>query len=211
VTRHRESVSALVSRARAHWVLEVADAAFAEQGYHATPMDEIAERAGVSKPSLYRLFGSKALLYAACIERAGEELVTRLSEARSGRSPEDILSAEIAAYFDFVAERRDSWRVLQREGQALDGPVADAVSQLRARLISMLAEFLAAQRSASGLQALPEGTFERAALAIVGACESLAAGRTEHPAVPSGQLATELLAIIAPGIARLTARQAPGT
>ncbi len=57
-------------------MLQVAGRIFAERGYHGTSMDDIAAEADISKPLLYRYFGSKDGLYIALIERAGQHLLT---------------------------------------------------------------------------------------------------------------------------------------
>ncbi|TMK38605.1 MAG: helix-turn-helix transcriptional regulator [Actinobacteria bacterium] len=51
-------------------MLDVADAVFAERGYHGASMDDIARRVGVTKPMLYNYFGSKQGLYLAGVQRA---------------------------------------------------------------------------------------------------------------------------------------------
>ncbi len=62
-------------------MLTVAEEIFAEQGYLATSMDEIAERCGVSKPMLYEYFGSKEGLLIGCIHRARAELREKTAQA----------------------------------------------------------------------------------------------------------------------------------
>ena len=54
--------------ARRTQLLEAAQAAFVESGYHAAAMDDIAERAGVSKPVLYQHFPGKLELYLALLD-----------------------------------------------------------------------------------------------------------------------------------------------
>src|ERR1700740_1174744 len=54
---------------------------FVDRGYHAAGMDEIAERAGVSKPVLYQHFSSKLELYLAVLNRHVENLVSGVRQA----------------------------------------------------------------------------------------------------------------------------------
>jgi AcrR family transcriptional regulator len=56
-------------------MLEVAHALFAERGYAAVTMDDVAAAAGITKPLLYNYFGNKERLYLACMEPAGEALL----------------------------------------------------------------------------------------------------------------------------------------
>ena len=62
-------------------MLAVAGEVFAERGFHAASMDEIAERADISKPMLYAYFGSKEGLYSAYMERVGGELLAAMDAA----------------------------------------------------------------------------------------------------------------------------------
>ena len=55
--------------ARRKQLLEAAQEVFVAQGYHAAAMDDIAERAGVSKPVLYQHFPGKLDLYLALLDR----------------------------------------------------------------------------------------------------------------------------------------------
>ena len=59
-------------------MLEAAGEAFATHGFHGSSMDEIAAAAGITKPMLYRYFGSKEGLYAAYLRRTGRELIERV-------------------------------------------------------------------------------------------------------------------------------------
>ena len=56
-------------------LLSSASAVFVDRGYHAAGMDEIADRAGVSKPVLYQHFPGKLELYLALVDEAGEQIV----------------------------------------------------------------------------------------------------------------------------------------
>ena len=66
---------------RMEQTLLAAHALFAERGYAAVTMDEIAAAVGVTKPLLYNYFGNKERLYIACMERAGDALTATVAEA----------------------------------------------------------------------------------------------------------------------------------
>ena len=77
---------------RMEQTLLAAHALFAEQGYAAVTMDEIAAAVGVTKPLLYNYFGNKERLYIACMERAGDALTATVAEAvADSASPGDAL------------------------------------------------------------------------------------------------------------------------
>src|SRR6476620_10892167 len=85
-------------------LLDAAQAVFVQSGYHAAAMDEIAERAGVSKPVLYQHFPGKLDLYLALLDThcdTLEQLVRRALGATDGDN-EARVRATVAAYFDFV-------------------------------------------------------------------------------------------------------------
>ena len=90
--------------ARRAQLLDAARDVFAAQGYHAAAMDDIAERAGVSKPVLYQHFPGKLELYQALLTTYADELVGQVEAALSATAEnEERVQAAVAAYFDFVA------------------------------------------------------------------------------------------------------------
>ena len=109
---------------RERQMMAVAEEVFAERGYVATSMDEIAERVGVSKPMLYEYFGSKEGLLVACIRQArGELLRSPPQAALAADGPEDMLRNGLMAFFRFIREHRRSWALLRNEA-AVVGPSA---------------------------------------------------------------------------------------
>jgi AcrR family transcriptional regulator len=95
--------SRLPRQARRKQLLSAAQAVFVAQGYHAAAMDDIAERAGVSKPVLYQHFPSKLELYLALLDQHAEALVARVHEAlESTTDNHRRVEASVQAYFDFV-------------------------------------------------------------------------------------------------------------
>src|SRR5436305_6228001 len=114
---------------RERQVLDVAHARFAAHGYGAVTMDDVAADAGVTKPLLYAYFGNKERLYLACMERAGDALFATVGAAVSeAASPADALRRGLHAFFAFVAEDRDAWRVLFDETLPAGGEIAQAVA-----------------------------------------------------------------------------------
>jgi AcrR family transcriptional regulator len=180
--------------ARERLILNVAGQVFARSGYHAAPMDEIADLAGVSKPMLYAYFGSKEGLYIAYINRTGRELLDRMVGA-SGREDPPVarLSKRVAEFFAFVEEHRDGWTVLF-SAVTSSRPLEDEVAQLRRQIAEAVRRWLeAAQPSRAGSL----GTAgEAIAHAIVGAGESLANWWLEHPDVPREQVTAWFVGIV---------------
>lgn len=99
--------------ARRKQLLEAAREVFVAHGYHAAAMDEIAERAGVSKPVLYQHFPGKFDLYLALIEEHTAELVSRVRDAlRSTSDNKQRVPAAFGAYFDFVEHEGEAFRLV---------------------------------------------------------------------------------------------------
>jgi AcrR family transcriptional regulator len=129
----------LTRSARRAQLLVAARDVFAAQGYHAAAMDDIAERAGVSKPVLYQHFPGKLELYQALLTTYADELVAQVGAALSTTSDnEERVQAAVAAYFDFVAGEGKAYRLIF--GSDLRGEAAGAVEGALNRCIETVAE-----------------------------------------------------------------------
>jgi AcrR family transcriptional regulator len=99
--------------ARRKQLLHAARETFVAQGYHAAAMDDIAERAGVSKPVLYQHFPGKFELYLALIDEHTAELVDRVRGAlRSTTDNKQRVEATLTAFFDFVEHEGEAFRLV---------------------------------------------------------------------------------------------------
>src|SRR6201996_6383411 len=99
--------------ARRKQLLAAAQEVFVANGYHAAAMDDIAERAGVSKPVLYQHFPSKLELYVALLDQNTGELNRRVREALASTTDNhDRVEACIRAYFDFVDDPGGAYRLV---------------------------------------------------------------------------------------------------
>ncbi|ADB48630.1 transcriptional regulator, TetR family [Conexibacter woesei DSM 14684] len=193
-------------------ILDIAHARFAERGYAAVTMDEVASAAGVTKPLLYAYFGNKERLYRACMERAGEAMLATVVEAiRAAEGPTEALRDGLRAFFAFVDGDRDAWRVLFDETHPVGGELARSVADYRQRLVGLVAE--------TQLALVPEHNRERAATevealshALLGASEALARWWLRTGAMPPADAAELLVATVEPGLqARAALRFIPPT
>jgi AcrR family transcriptional regulator len=99
--------------ARRAQLLAAAQDVFAANGYHAAAMDEIAERAGVSKPVLYQHFPGKLELYMALLDTHVDELISRVADAMESTSDnKQRVRAAVGAYFDFVDGDSQAYRLV---------------------------------------------------------------------------------------------------
>ena len=168
---------------RERLMLRAAGEAFATHGFHGSSMDEIARAAGITKPMLYRYFGSKEGLYAAYLQMTGRELVDKVRAPDTrGESPQVRLRAGLRAFLGYVKEHRAGWTVLHGETTSpTDAQVAREVAELRGRIIVMLTTLF---------------DDEAFAHAFTGAAESLATWWVNQPQ-PSIDEGTEILMRIA--------------
>jgi AcrR family transcriptional regulator len=120
----------LPRNARRAQLLAAAQDIFAANGYHAAAMDEIAERAGVSKPVLYQHFPGKLELYLALLEMHVDELIRRVTEAMASTSDNKVrVRNAVGAYFDFVDGESQAFRLVFESDLRGEPVVQDAVER----------------------------------------------------------------------------------
>src|SRR6195256_5054785 len=99
--------------ARRKQLLEAAQEVFVAQGYHAAAMDDIAERAGVSKPVLYQHFPGKLDLYLALLDQHCEALLQAVRTALASTSDnKQRVAATMDAYFAYVEDEGGAFRLV---------------------------------------------------------------------------------------------------
>jgi AcrR family transcriptional regulator len=185
---------------RMRQTLSVAHDLFAERGYAAVTMDEVAAAVGVTKPLLYNYFGNKERLYIACMEKAGEGLFAMIGQAvSSAGGPGEALNAGIRAFFDFLDADRAAWAVLFDETSAHVGEVAARVADYRGRILNMVATSLLAQLPARRREAA-RVEVEALSAALLGAAEALARWWLAGEAVSAAQAAELLITTVEPGL-----------
>jgi AcrR family transcriptional regulator len=94
-------------------LLLVARAIFAEKGFQATTMDDIAKEAGFTKPILYQYFESKTELYREIVNQTAQKLMTSLQTAVAEvESPRAKIEVAFRVYFEMVVSETDAFRIL---------------------------------------------------------------------------------------------------
>ena len=111
----REGGQRLSGAARRAQLIEIGRAVFAERGYEACSVEEIAERAKVSKPIVYEHFGGKEGLYAVVVDREIEQIVGRITGAITAGSPRERLEQAVMAYLSYVSECPEGFAILLRD------------------------------------------------------------------------------------------------
>ena len=92
---------------------------FAERGFDATSIEEVASRAKVSKPVVYEHFGGKEGLYAVVVDREVRALLDRITTALTAGHPRELLEQAALALLDYIEQETDGFRVLVRESPML--------------------------------------------------------------------------------------------
>ena len=102
---------------------------FAERGFDATSIEEVAARAKVSKPVVYEHFGGKEGLYAVVVDREVRSLLDRITNALTAGHPRELLEQAALALLDYIEQETDGFRVLVRESPSMS-PTGNFVSVL---------------------------------------------------------------------------------
>ena len=98
---------------RREQLIIAASEVFVDRGYHAAGMDEIADRAGVSKPVLYQHFSSKLELYLAVLQRHVDNLVSGVRQALRTTTDNRLrLRSAVQAFFDFIEHDSQGYRLI---------------------------------------------------------------------------------------------------
>ncbi|MGL5928960.1 MAG: TetR/AcrR family transcriptional regulator [Dermatophilaceae bacterium] len=141
-------------------LLESAQAVFVQCGYHAAAMDEIADRAGVSKPVLYQHFPGKLDLYLALLDRHCDtlEALVRDALAGGGDDNEARVRRAVAAYFDFVTREGAAFRMVFESDLTGVPQVRSRLDDVELNCAEMIAEVIAADTGVDDERALMLGS-----------------------------------------------------
>ena len=186
-------------------ILDAAMKVFADRGYHASSIDEIAREAGVSKAMIYEHFASKQALWASLLDTQAAEIFRRLAAGAATAQPGEVrLRAGVDAFLTFVEERRGAWRMLFRE--AADPEVAAFLDRVRGQVAGVVAALIAAEPAASpGDRADRRQAIEMLAEQLVGAVQALANWWADHQEVPRAQLVDAVMDFAWIGLERMRA------
>lgn len=146
--------------ARRAQLLEAAQGAFVESGYYAAAMDDIAERAGVSKPVLYQHFPGKLELYVALLDAQCSTLEQLVKDAldQPHASNRDKVEATVTAYFDFVTREDAAFRLIFESDLTSVPQVRSRIEDLSMACSEAIAEVITADSGLDAERALLIGT-----------------------------------------------------
>jgi AcrR family transcriptional regulator len=130
--RASETKVRMSGQERREQLLNVGRKLFAEKGFEAVSVEEIASTAKVSKPVVYEHFGGKEGLYAVLVDREMNYLLNSFERALNGSNPRLLLEQAGMALFDYIDEYPDGFRILVR-----DSPVSQSNSTFASLIVDV--------------------------------------------------------------------------
>jgi AcrR family transcriptional regulator len=126
---------------RRRQLLDAALEVFVTRGYHAAAMDEIAERAGVSKPVLYQHFPGKLELYLALLDESVDTLVEKVRDAlKSNPDNKQRVAATFGAYFEYVGGQGQAYRLVFESDLGNEPAVRDRLDRGQRECAAMVSQ-----------------------------------------------------------------------
>ena len=113
----------MTAAARREQLIGVARGLFAERGFEGSAIEEVANRAAVSKPIVYEHFGGKEGLYTAVVDREVDLLLSMMREALTAGTSRELLEQAAIALLDYIEQHPEGFRILVR-----DSPIGTSAS-----------------------------------------------------------------------------------
>ena len=150
-------------RERRAQLLESALEVFVAQGYHAAAMDDIADRAGVSKPVLYQHFPGKLDLYLALLDTSCDTVIDNCRVALASTSDNrDRVAATMRVFYSYVASEEGAFRLVFESDLTSEPEVRERVDRVTTECAALIAEIIKADTG------LPDQASELLAVSLVG-------------------------------------------
>ena len=128
---------------RREQLISVGRKLFADKGFEAATVEEVAARAKVSKPVVYEHFGGKEGLYAVIVDREVARLLGGMTDAlESTQGGRNLLEAAVLALLDYIEAEADGFRILVRDsppGQST-GSFASVMGDIATQVEGLLAK-----------------------------------------------------------------------
>ncbi|MEV8375276.1 TetR/AcrR family transcriptional regulator [Kribbella sp. NPDC056861] len=132
----------MTSAERREQLIVVARGLFAEKGYEATSVEEIAARSEVSKPVVYEHFGGKEGLYAVVVDREVRKLLDTVTASLTAGRAHELVEQAALALLDYIESSSDGFRILVRDSPvgSSTGSFISILSDVGTRVEHILAE-----------------------------------------------------------------------
>jgi len=139
----RPRTNRLPRKARRAQLLAVALDVFVEQGYHSASMDEISDRAGVSKPVLYQHFPGKLDLYLALLESSADTVINSVKAALASTADNKRrVQATMAHWYDYISDESAAFRLVFESDLTNDPSVRVQVDRVMHESAALIAEVI---------------------------------------------------------------------
>ena len=183
-------------------ILAAAVELFSKRGFHQARMDEIAERAGVAKGTLYYNFSSKSKLFSATVTEGIDEIIGKIRDQLDADMPfadhfRKLIECNVALYL----QHSDLARIVFNEvTSGIDDEILEDIQTARARYIDCVAEQLEDGRRSGHIKAV---NLRLAAVAIVGMLDNLCNQHLRNPAsVSRDEMVALLYDLLSSGLAQ---------
>lgn len=176
---------------------------FAEDGYHGAGMEQIAQRAGVTKPVLYQHFEGKKELYLALLENDMTLLLNQVASAIDGASTNlERIRGGLEAYFTYIADNVDAFRLLFRETMGADPEFREMIDRFHDAAAGRVGAIIADEAG------LPRDEAELLARGIIGMSEAAASWWVDRKqSIERNELVKDLAEMTWRGLAGLPRRK----
>jgi len=182
-------------------LLDVARKVFGAKGFHGVSMEDVAREAGVTKPILYDHFSSKEALYLALLDADAQTLEGRIREALAAPTGNrERIRASFQAYFDFVDEHAEGFRLMMQETVGTDDLSRSHVGAVRDRIMGEVSDLIV--RESQGH--LDRDQADTVALGLVGMVETAARRDPGGPKESRSRTVDTLVRLAWRGITALT-------
>jgi AcrR family transcriptional regulator len=176
-------------------ILEAAARLFGERGYDGTTLDEVATASGVTKPILYRHFGSKRALYMALLVRHRDEMPSFVDFVPREEGGAVDLHAILDPWFRYARANAHGWQMLFRDAGGGE-EIAEFRRRVALRATEVVAAFLdRAQVRLDPALLIPTAEMIRAGLA------GLVLWWADHPDVPREEVVAAAVHLLQPAFA----------
>jgi AcrR family transcriptional regulator len=193
-------------RERRAQLMESALEVFVAQGYHAAAMDDIADRAGVSKPVLYQHFPGKLDLYLALLDASCDNIIDNCRQALASTTDNKLrVQAAMLAFFDYVASDSGAFRLVFESDLTSEPAVREHVDRVTIECAAMITEVI---HDDTGL---PDEASRLLAVSLVGMAQVSARFWLGEAGVSSGAIPLKDAAALVSGLAWRGIRGYPKT
>jgi AcrR family transcriptional regulator len=188
----------MTAQERREQLVGVARSIFAERGYEATSIEEIADRAGVSKPVVYQHFGGKEGVYAVVVDREVRHLTSSITRAFEAGHPRLVAEGAADAFLTYIEQHEEGFRVLVRDapigmtGGSFASVIADVATRAEQLLIQEFTE-----------RGFDEDTAPMYALMLVGAVALVGEWWLDHRTQPREAVAAHVVNLLWNGLRAL--------